>query len=214
MSDPGQVRELDSPLARELGELNLICMDMETTFLAIDLWRVKYVPMKDMTSTERTVALALFRDAVVQFVGCFDRTAEFSLQKEDIYKTDRELAYFAWLRDLRDSYAAHKFGPYRQCAVGVDVKTRRVRFLTQIYRGPTTAEQLQKFVAKAAVHAALRMKGIAEQLNRQTASLTDEQLAAMPISEIHPVTNSEMRMSRSKFLRSRSGKGASNKKST
>jgi predicted secreted protein len=216
MSDPSQVRELALPLAKELGELNLICMDMETAYHAIQYWRAQYSPINaaDMDDLDRTIALALFRDAIVQFVGCFDRTAEFSLKAEDAYKTEGQLKYFRWLRDLRDSYAAHKFGPYRQCAVGVDVKTRRVRFLTQLYRGPNGGDQLLHFMAKGALYAALRMKDLAERLNQVTASLTDDELNAMPIAKVHPVTESEVRMSRSAFERGRSSKGPTKKRST
>jgi hypothetical protein len=164
----------------------LITQDLETAFRAIGVWRTNYGPLRELSRDERAVSLALVRDAVIQFVGCFDKTAEFSLVKEEVYPSDDRLAYFNWLRDLRDSYAAHKFGPYRQCAVGVDLSgpARRIRFVHQMYRGPQLGEQLEDFILIATKFAATRMLALVERLLRSLDSITDEELNALPIAEL------------------------------
>jgi hypothetical protein len=217
MLEPGSpiLREIDSPLAKELGEIQLITQDIETAFRAIDLWRKKYAPKTAMTPKERTVCLALFRDAVVQFVGCFDKNSKYSLRKESVYTTDDQIAYFDWLQDLRDSYAAHQFGPYRQCVVGVNLSgpSRRIEYINQLYRGPNLGDQLQDFISIAGTYSAFRMKELTEKLLRSLDSVTDEELSALPIAKTHQVGLSEVRMSRAAFRRVQSGKGPANKRS-
>src|ERR1700704_3372810 len=47
------------------------------------------------TAEEETVRLSLWRDALVQFVACFDRTAPYHLRAEDIYHDgNKGLSYF------------------------------------------------------------------------------------------------------------------------
>jgi len=66
------------------------------------------------------VADSLFRDAIVQFVGCFDRGAEHPVDEKVVFsQVERGAEYIAWLKDIRDSYAAHRFGTLRQCVAGV-----------------------------------------------------------------------------------------------
>lgn len=205
MSEPPVVKELNSPLARELGELQLIAKDIETSYRAIDIWRAQYAPLKNMSRDQQTISLALMRDAIVQFVGCFDKNSEYSLRKEAVYSTDDQLAYFKWLRDLRDSYAAHSFGPYRQCVVGINMSapSRRIHFIDQIYRGPHTGEQLLEFIAIAGTYSANRMLELIEKLLRSLDAVTDEELNALPVARTHSVDQTEVRMSRKAFLRNR-----------
>lgn len=197
------LRELSSPIARELAEIQLISADIEHAFRAIDIWRKKYAPMKNMTPTEMAISLSLFRDAIVQFVGCFDRTAEFPLHKEAIYKTPDEIAYFDWLHDLRDTYAAHKFGPSRQCVVGVPAEgsSRRIHFISMIYRGPphSSGVQLKDFIGMAGTFAANRMLKLIAKIQEGVNSLTDQELSEIPLAKPRPAAPSELRMSRSAF---------------
>jgi hypothetical protein len=67
------IRELNSPLARELAELELLLYDIESAFHQITLWRGQFAPRGSMPREEKALSLALFRDAIVQFVGCFDK---------------------------------------------------------------------------------------------------------------------------------------------
>jgi hypothetical protein len=153
------IRELNSPLARELAEIELLSHDVETAFYEIELWRSN-PPRASMTREERAVSISLFRDAIVQFIGCFDKTAEFSLRKEDIYKEPDELEFFQWLQDLRDAFAAHKFGPYRQCVAGVSIEEgeRTVRFLRQDFTGYVShaeSDKILDFISMTGTYLAL-----------------------------------------------------------
>jgi hypothetical protein len=220
MSEPGPIRELNSPLARELAELELLLYDIESAFHQIMLWRGQFAPRLSMPREQKALSLALFRDAIVQFIGCFDKKAEFHLRKEDIYGEPGGLEFFQWLQDLRDAFAAHKFGRYRQSVAGVVVvgSERRIHFVHQIFTGhisKTDSDQILLFVGRAMEHLALRIRDeIIPRLLKSLESLSDEELNALPIAQNHPVSASEVRTSRTAFQRARTGKGPVTKRST
>ena len=118
--------EMTGSLAKELAELQIIRADLKAALDTLSLWFSKYAPQTNQLSDEgRLISQSFFRDSLVMFVGCFDKTAaSTSLSETAIYGSVRGgLAYFKWLKDIRDAYAAHKFGPFRQCVAGVALDT-------------------------------------------------------------------------------------------
>jgi hypothetical protein len=152
-SADGPMKALNTPSAQEYAENILLLMDMRESLAAMECWERRFASSRD--PEDQLIGLSLFRDAIVQFVGCFDKTAKFPLNAEKIYG-DHEggLSSFQWFKDFRDAYAAHKFGAQRQCIVGVISHggQRDVAHLWAQYRGQNKEEgpMLRGFMLKAA----------------------------------------------------------------
>jgi hypothetical protein len=88
------LRALKGPLATEVAEYSLLLGDLELSIKTIKLWHEKYAE-NQKSQEETTIACSLFRDGIVQFIGCFDKTAKFALKADDVYKIDgTQLGYF------------------------------------------------------------------------------------------------------------------------
>jgi hypothetical protein len=135
-SSESALKALNTPLAKEYAENLLLQADMRRSLDAMECWERRFAGASDLE--DRLIGASLFRDAIVQFVGCFDKSAQFPLSAEAIYGADPSgLASFQWFKDTRDAYAGHKFGAQRQCVVGVVVKNSQRGFghLVANYRG-------------------------------------------------------------------------------
>jgi hypothetical protein len=112
------LRKLNTPLAHEVAEHVLLQEDMKSSLDAMRLWSEKYAERLPGTE-EGIIGKSLFRDAIIQFVGCFDKSAKYPLSPDDVYGPTNNLPLFEWFKNMRDAYAAHKFGAQRQCIAGV-----------------------------------------------------------------------------------------------
>ena len=205
------LRELTTPIARELSEYTLLKNDLIQSFEALELWFNKYAGRKkdDMTNEERLIALSLFRNAIIMFVGCFDKSAKVSLSETDIYSSRKGgLEYFKWLQDIRDTYAAHTFGPLRQCSVGVLMDEAGTLVGTghhvQIYAGPiaTAKGDILSFISAAGRHVEKIITDLALQMLKDAKKMTPSELAVLKVAEVHDVDPRKIRTSRDSFLRS------------
>jgi len=202
------LKALSFPLAVELAEATLLRQDMRASLSAMKLWCEKYSKLEKPTLEEMTIRQSLFRDAIVQFIGCFDKTAPFSLSKDEVYKgTDGGAEYFQWLKDIRDAYAAHKFGPLRQCAVGVFVDLPEsgqitIGDLISIYAGPTEERNnldLISFMGVAANYLDSAVTALQEKLLTAAKATPIVELRALPNARAHGVNPEDIRLSREKF---------------
>jgi hypothetical protein len=76
MNDP-ILKEIKTPLARELAELVLLEADIKASRDAFRFWFSKYAGRKDeLTAEEYLISLSLFRDSIVLLVGCFYSTLQ------------------------------------------------------------------------------------------------------------------------------------------
>jgi hypothetical protein len=83
----GILKKLDTPLAKELAENYILRDDMRTSIATLTLWTEKFAEIP--TGTESgLIGQSLFRDAIIQFVGCFDKTSPFPLSAKAIYGID------------------------------------------------------------------------------------------------------------------------------
>lgn len=204
------LKQLDTSTANELAETILLQKDMQSSLEAMKLLFKRY--SNAQSGKKIIIAQSLFRDAVVQFVGCFDETAKYALSVDDVYeKTDGGVEYFLWIKDIRDAFAAHKFGPLRQCVVGVLVDASGTKVLGpgelfHIYMGPQKdhGPALLKFMEIAADYLNEKVKNLKAQMLEETQNMPPEEIAALPIASLHGVGPSEIRKSRPKFQKSRS----------
>jgi hypothetical protein len=186
----------------ELAEYMLLLLDLQSSMAAIKIWHEKYAD--DPKSQEnQIVSTSLFRDAIVQFVGCFDKSAKFRLKPEEIYRDDDgALSYFQWLNDVRNAYAAHKFGALRQMVVGVFVDPQKgvvgTGHLGGIYAGPVkeAGPQMLAFMAIAKAHLEQKIQALSEELIKFAKTLSLEQLNALKTARVYGVDPHEVSKSR------------------
>jgi hypothetical protein len=204
------LKELATPEAKELAEMLLLRQDLASSFQAMQLWHKRYWQKENGTPEDTLIATCLFRDAILQFIGCFDSTAQYKLSVQDVYKsTQGATEYFKWLKDIRDAYIAHKFGPHRQCIVGVFSDSNGTVIgnghFVSVYLGPQEgARDLIEFIAIAGRYLNSRIEDLQAQVLAAAKAMSKEDLNALPIARAYGVGPNETRMTREKFKRSRS----------
>jgi hypothetical protein len=195
----GPMKALDTPAAKEYAENILLVMDMRESIAAMECWERRFAESTD--PEDALIALSLFRDAIVQFVGCFDKTAKFPLDAKTIYgDSEGGVESLQWFKDIRDAYAAHKFGAQRQCSVGV-VSHDGQRDVGQIwarYRGQTKAEgpMLRGFMQKAADYLVAHMQELGKKVQEEIRQMSDEDVAKLSDAGTRTLKMEEARFTR------------------
>ena len=193
--------ELNSPETKELAELLLFQHDVQTSIESLRLWTTKQ-PAFASSPDDNIIAAALFRDSVVQFIGCFDASAPFKLSSDIIYAGhDGAREYFQWLKDIRDAYAAHKFGRERQCVVGiVQMPTGRVvGHMTSIYQGLNDndgAHEIAAFMNITLQQINFRIRVLTDSVQAAATKLTTEEINALPVARLHGIDPEDFRKGR------------------
>ncbi len=114
-------RVLRTPEATEYSEWVLLVTDLEYALRRAVLWSELAQGQSDDKRPLET-ATSVFRDTVVSFVACFDRQAPAFLDAQAVYAdVPGGLDYVKWLRNMRNTWIAHRSGPLRQCVVAVHI---------------------------------------------------------------------------------------------
>jgi hypothetical protein len=207
---PDQIlKEIPTALARELSEYALLQRDIADAFNAFTLWFDKYAGRKyELTPEEQLISLALFRDSIVMFVGCFEANQYVSLSPSEVYSsTNGSLAFFEWLKNIRDSYAAHKFGAFRQCVTGITVDESGaimgVGRRLQIYAGFVVEgrDDVLSIVKMAGRAVNMKVRELSSQVLAEAKAMSPAQLAALREAKTYDVEPHEVRLSRRRFRR-------------
>lgn len=208
----GALRALESPTEVELSETLLLLQDTRQGFAAMKLWFRKHAPEEGVQPApeDDLIADALFRDSIVQFVGCFDRGAEHPLDEKVVFaQVEGGAEYIAWLRDIRDSYAAHKFGTLRQCVAGVVVDAAGtvvgVGHLAQrgYPFGKEQEDQMLRCMSVVGRHLEAKVKDLEANLLAEANALKPEELLKLPNARTYATGSDEIRMSRKKLKNKR-----------
>jgi hypothetical protein len=202
----GTLRALKTAQALELAEWLLIEVDIGYCIRCIDVWR-KIPKSEDGVSDNHVIATSLFRNAVVSFISCFDKSVTPNLDVETVYKgVNGASSYFAWLKDLRDSWIAHRFGASRQAIVGPMVEDNAGQFvgfgnLVQMYNtpNPKDGEQLIRFMQIAERHAKASVKRLEEELEEYAKNMPETALLRLPLAVTKAAGPNDLRMGRRKF---------------
>lgn len=215
------MRRLDHPATDAMGELLLLQYDIRCSIDAIGLWYHKYAGKTNPPREEEVIGNALFRDAVVQFIGCFDKKGlrAHSLDEKKIYGPhDGTLDYFHWLFEMRNAYAAHKYGAYRQCSVGVFIDpktgTHGVSFHPQFWATPAKegGPDLINFMFLTLQHVDATIDELQKVLLAEAKNLTEEQFKALPIAKNFILPPGQEAMSRADIRRAVIGGRSPSKK--
>jgi len=138
-------------------------------------------------------------------VGCFDRTAPYRLNAEEIYSPETGgLAFMQYLRDLRDAFAAHRFGPLRQSHVGVLMPgdgTIGLRYFDRLtFPPPDNAEGI-RFIGAALQHVEAKLAAATAQLEEVVQELDPDAVDKLPELLVPDVGVGDIRMTRKAFLK-------------
>lgn len=194
--------------AIRLAELYLHQQDIARSIKAIELWSLEFSGL----AKEDAVAIksSLFRDAVLQFVGCFDPTdKQHRLDATVIYRDyGKADEYFRWLKDVRDSYGAHRFGPLRQAVVGgarLPNGKHALGVSCSVYDGPELAERprFRAFMKIAEKWLAAEFATLNAKVLDSVVNMSAEELSALPWAKTtKAVGPDDIRKSRAAFAKS------------
>jgi hypothetical protein len=140
------------------------------------------------------------------FIGCFDKTAPLSLSPKEIYGSlENGMAFFEYWKDIRNSYAAHKYGPCRQCVVGITVddsgSVDKVGNAARIFSGFKVEgrEQAINFIRMAGHHVARKMDELKDLLLVEAKALTQAELAALKPAKTYDIMPDQVNLGRPSF---------------
>lgn len=206
--------ELTGPTAALLCELLLVESDLNFSLSAMALWEETYAEKRD-DPDGKTVALALFRDAIIQFVGCFGDEDKGKLSREAVYgQSPDDLATFDWMKDLRDSFCAHSHGSFRRCEVFALLETVQpglasfagVGHWRAIWDGPNHAQPLLELMTPAMDPLQDRIRATRAQLENEFLAMGPKELSSLRKSKVVLAKPDEVRLTRKQM---RGGKGRS-----
>ena len=156
------------------------------------------------TLRDTEVAASLFRDAVVSFMACFDKSNAISLDPEALYRPyEGGVQYFQWLSAIRDTWIAHRHGASRQTSAAIVVDQNSGDYLglgslLMAYSRPVLegADNLIKFVSVALTEAKARRSEAQAVVELQARSLTPNQRLRLPIANAKAPTGGALRLGR------------------
>lgn len=217
------LKALTGQLVHDVEEMHIIKDDLDNCWRNLTLYYEQYFDVETNPEDSRfVIKTSLFRDAVTLFCACFsiNPAERIKLVANEIYGHLDEgwKSYYQYIRDLRDSYAAHNFGPVRQCQVFAimewnDAKDR-VRFVGTGHRIPRFAglpkgekDRLLAFIGLARDAIVARLNSAREELDAQLLKIGPDALFQYPDLEDpeYPKSN-EVRIPRDRFLKSRKPK--------
>lgn len=187
----------------------LIKNDLTQSLASLTIWVESYSTEKKDDSRTRTINDSLFRDGITQFVNCFDSKNAFPLVVETVFPNIEGIApYFRWLRDLRNSYAAHRHGNSRQCSVGAIVDPSTGAYLGHTalyaaYRGPNQEGHaaLLSLVAHALHYVEAQLVTLGQRFDAEASAIAPAVLLKLPRSAVQPQGPEQMGKSRGDVMK-------------
>lgn len=206
-TDATPLRKLETPNALLLAEFLLFESDLDECINAIYLRET----MAGEGDKADVVGRALFTHAIVRFISCFDKYHRHPLDQKVIYGADDGgLEYYQYLLDLRDSFLAHRFGPLRQCHVGVFLQphppgSRAVGNCIMMSVGidRSEAHMVGCFIMKALTWVRSEIARVTALIEAEVEMMDADEIEKLPMARLYGVSNSEMRTGREKFIRDR-----------
>jgi hypothetical protein len=207
-------KALDTPLAHRFAEMCLLRDELRLCLSAIRLWtsRIRQGGDEDY----QRITEALLRDAIVQFTACFGDGEDRLSPAAAFGDIEGWSDYLGWLRDVRDSYAAHRFGILRQAVpaaiLGDDNSAIGVGYLASVYCGPGEErdyENLLMFFGSGLGYAARVVDQLGTELLSEARAMSPEALASLPNARLEPVVAAEfIRMTRENYRKPKSRRRA------
>ena len=201
------MRRLDTRTGRLFAEWQLLLHDLESCREVVLLWQAK--SQEEKTPTNKVLVASLGRDAVVQFMACFDEATEVRLDANELYAPPRTcggIEYFRWLSTLRDTWIAHRHGVSRQIytAIFVAEDTGTVHGVGEssaIIASYVYAEgdSFLPVIDIALAHATHQVEQYEQAVWAEVESMTPDQRLALPLATTVIPNNRVRRMGRKKY---------------
>jgi hypothetical protein len=206
--------EYISDFTKEMEEMLVIQSELAGCIRAMEIWTESYASPREVVDDQSIIGACLFRDSIVQFVGCFSDTERYKLRRKAIYTNHAGADdFFKWLQSLRDCYAAHSFGAWRQAVVGilVDGTTSKVLGIGWAVGKFAGTEQsggpgFVQFMSLAKKHVDAIVLKLSEKLDADRGRLSAEEIAKLKPATLRSLRPDQARLSRSQF-KANSGKG-------
>ena len=201
-----KTRTINTPTAKKLAEWILLAGDLEYALRRAVLWN-ELATTKAMSDNKCEISVSLFRDTVITFVSCFDNTLSAFLEPKVVYTTSSgRREYLEWLKDLRNTWIAHRSGPNRQCVVSIVIDNTTGEFQglghqSALYQGPKpdVGKDLISMMEIALDHARREVKNLDAQLRDEIRNLKDTERLRLPAANTVIPRSREVRMGRRKF---------------
>ena len=201
-----KARTLNSHAARLYSEWTLLVQDLEYALKRAHLWK-KLVTAESEGDTGAQVSVSVFRDAVISFVSCFDRQQPAYLDPAVVFgQLDGATEYYAWLEDMRNTWVAHRSGPYRQCVAAIVIDEETGNFhglghLAHLYIGPKpdAADDLIKVMETALNFSRGEQKRHENNLRNEVAKMNPLKRISLPLARTVIPGSPDIRMGRRKF---------------
>ncbi len=195
------VRRLDTPEARRYAEWCLLELDLNRCLHIARLWK------QVDSDGDKEIAVSLFRDAVVSFIACFDKTNPVTLDAQILYRDYQGgMEYFRWLSSIRDTWIAHRHGASRQASAAIIVDDNTGDYLglgrmLMAYSRPVLAgaDDFIAFVSIALRHAASEKTDAMPAVESQAKSLRPSERLRLPVASAKAPTGAALRIGRKKF---------------
>lgn len=201
-----RARSLNTTEATKYSEWVLLGSDLEHALRRATLWRsMAQAAARDTCDSE--ISASLFRDTVVSFIACFDDASPVYLDPVGVYgRTPGGEDYFQWLKNLRNTWVAHRGGPERQCVVAVviDDSTGDVHGFGHLYHsyvGPKAeaGDDLVRMIEIALAHAQRQQNECASVVKDYIEKMTERERLSLPIANTIVPSHKEIHMGRRKF---------------
>ncbi|MGB6119670.1 MAG: hypothetical protein WBF87_15760 [Mesorhizobium sp.] len=197
------LRKISTPLAIEASELLLLQADLGECIEGFKLWSVM---MSGEAPEQKRAATALFRDSVIRLTSCFDNESQFNLSVDEVYgSTDGGPEYFRWMKDLRDTWIAHRNGPQRFAVYGhfINPETGDIigeGTLLALYQPPNPDEaQMARFTQIALLHVERRLEEIIPKLRAEVEAIHPRTRLKLEVATAMPPGPGRMRVGRRKY---------------
>ena len=199
-------RTVNTPAAKLYSEWTLLVHDLEYALSRAHLWK-ETVKAESLGESPARVAVSLFRDAVISFVSCFDKQVPVHLDPAVAFGTlEGASEYFDWLRDMRNTWVAHRGGPLRLCvaAIVIDEQTGDVQglgHLSHLYLGPkpNAADDLARVIEAALDHSRGEQRAHERHLRDDLEKLNSQERLNLPRATTTIPGSTNIRMGRKKY---------------
>ena len=209
IEDRAKMVVLPSPTARKLEEMSLVYNTLAMVIIVLDHAIATYPDFSKHTQQTQALLASIYRDAVVQFVGCFGKGGghhRYYLSVEEVYQNQpAAVQFFEYLSGIRDSFAAHRHGAWRQgnvvAVLDDNGRPTEIRVLVGTAVAPYVPE-LQRFrhFADHARHVAEHKTGmLIKTVLGETQAVSPEELFAYSAPDIIKPDPSRVRMSRTEY---------------
>ena len=209
--------ELAFPEARLLTELWVLEANVKHSVTALKLLHDNYCHDTSNDEEGRTIAAALYRDAIVQFMSCFDfkkNKRGVLLDSDEVYSSvDGGSEYFKMIKDTRDAFAAHSFGMLRQLLLGVYLddsgkiggfERLNVSFTVPTKEGVVECIKFMSFTGSALVK---KINDLGLIVKAKAEAMSLEELATLKTAEVRIGGHEDFGLSRGQYKGSSSPRG-------